>query len=102
MPDMHTINTHIGFTLDEVDGPMSEAAKQATLAWKEADKRALECEMLVSAARYAFLKGEGPGPTEIQVAEARMLRKLADMKLKEAIESMDSKRKQLPPRGGVG
>ncbi|MDB5881027.1 MAG: hypothetical protein JWP43_905 [Ramlibacter sp.] len=81
---------------------MSEAAKQATLMWREADKRALQCEMLVSAARYAFLKGEGPGPTDILVAEARMLRKLADMKLKAAIESMDSKHKRLPPGGSTG
>lgn len=78
---------------------MSDSDPRATEAWKEADRRALECEMLVSAARYAFLQGKGPGPSEIQVAEARMLRKLADLKLKDAMDTIGRARHGSPTRG---
>lgn len=57
--------------------------------WRNADSRAREAEQAL--ARLPFFQGVGPPPTDDLVAEAKLLRKLADEKLKAAIEAMKPK-----------
>lgn len=53
--------------------------------WREADRKARELEKVL--ARLPLQHGEGP-PVEDLVSEAKALRRLADEKLKAAIEAM--------------
>jgi hypothetical protein len=53
--------------------------------WRDADSRAREAE---SAVARLLLQDEEPGPTEVLVREAKSLRKVANEKLRLAIEAM--------------
>lgn len=67
---------------------MSQAPRNVVNAWREADARAREADIALTAARYEFLNGTGPEPSPELQAEARLLRKLADAKLKEALANL--------------
>lgn len=54
--------------------------------WREAENRAREIEKAL--ARLPFFQGEGPPPADELVMEAKLLRKLANEKLKAAIEAI--------------
>ena len=54
--------------------------------WRNADEKAREAEKAL--ARMPFYQGDGPPPTEDLVAEAKLLRKVANEKLKAAIEAI--------------
>jgi len=54
--------------------------------WRNADEKAREAEKAL--ARMPFYQGDGPPPTEDLVAEAKLLRKVANEKLKAAIAAM--------------
>jgi hypothetical protein len=54
--------------------------------WRSADSRAREAEKALE--RLPFFQGNGPPPADDIVAEAKLLRKLANEKLKAAIEAM--------------
>jgi hypothetical protein len=54
--------------------------------WRSADSRAREAERAL--AGLPFFQGEGPPPAEDLVSEVRLLRKLANEKLKAAIAAM--------------
>lgn len=72
---------------------MPHASRTAVTEWQEADARAREAEVTLNAARYEFLNGGCEPPPELQ-AEARFLRKLADVKLKAAIASLSAANKR--------
>lgn len=65
---------------------LSEALNTKVGEWRSADRMAREAERAL--ARMPFYRGEGPPPAEDLVSQARQLRKLADEKLKAAIEAM--------------
>ncbi len=67
---------------------MPHASRNAVAQWREADARAREAEISLTAARYEYLSGDGPEPSIVLQAEARLLRKLADAKLKAAIATL--------------
>jgi hypothetical protein len=54
--------------------------------WRSADSKAREAEKVLE--RLPFFQGNGPPPTDDLVAEAKFLRKVANEKLKAAIEAM--------------
>lgn len=54
--------------------------------WRDAESRAREVEKTL--AHLPFFQGEGPPPADELVTEAKLLRKLANEKLKAAIEAM--------------
>lgn len=54
--------------------------------WRDADRKAREVEKAL--AHLPYLQGEGAPPADELVSQAKALRKLADEKLKAAIEAM--------------
>lgn len=58
-------------------------------AWKEAVGRASRAEMLLRVAFDDYAKGLGPPPTDIQIGEAKLLRRLANEALKAAMVSIN-------------
>lgn len=54
--------------------------------WRDAESRAREVEKAL--ARLTFFQGEGLPPTDELVANAKLLRKLANEKLTAAIEAI--------------
>jgi hypothetical protein len=71
-----------------VAGPFSmpESLDRKVGEWRSADRRARDAEKALS--RLPFFQGSGPPPADDLVAEAKLLRKVADEKLKAAIEAM--------------
>lgn len=67
---------------------MTKASRSAVHEWREADARAREAEIALTAARYEFFNGSAPEPSVELQAEARLLRKLADERLKIAIATL--------------
>ena len=72
---------------------MPQAAKKAVDEWREADARAREAELALVTARYQFLSGSAPEPPPELQAEARLLRKLADAKLKTALAAFGASKR---------
>jgi hypothetical protein len=66
--------------------PMAESLDKKVGEWRSADREAREAEKAL--ARLPFFRGEGPPPAEDLISEAKQLRRLADEKLKAAIEAM--------------
>ena len=62
--------------------------KDAYTAWKLADERAAEAEKQLQHAFNSFIEKSGDQPTPDLVAEAKLLRALANRKLTEAITSV--------------
>ena len=54
--------------------------------WRRADEKAREAERALAC--LPFYQGDGPPPTEDLVAQAKLLRKVANEKLKAAIAAM--------------
>lgn len=54
--------------------------------WRSADEKAREAERAV--ARLPFSQGDGPPPNEDLIAQAKLLRKVANEKLKAAIAAI--------------
>jgi hypothetical protein len=70
---------------------MQQALAKKVVEWRDADTRARAAEQ--SVARLLFAEEHDPSPgTERLVDEARSLRKLANEKLKAAIDAMAPKR----------
>ena len=65
---------------------MPQALDKRVGEWRDADSRAREAESAV--ARLVFLQGEDRPPTDGLIKEAKLLRKLANEKLKLAIAAM--------------
>ena len=70
--------------------PASADPKDAYTAWKLADERASEAEKQLQAAFNAYIEQAGPQPTPDLVAEAKLLRALANRKLTEAIKAVSA------------
>jgi hypothetical protein len=68
---------------------MSQSLDSKVGEWRSADSKAREAEKAL--ARMPFFEGVGPPPTDDVVAEARLLRNLANEKLKAAIAAMKPK-----------
>ncbi|HSH89493.1 MAG TPA: hypothetical protein VK996_05885 [Ramlibacter sp.] len=62
--------------------------KDAYTAWKLADERAAEAEKELQLAFNSFIEKTGTQPTPDLVAEAKLLRSLANRKLTEAIKAV--------------
>ena len=68
---------------------MPESLDKKVGEWRNADSMAREAEKAI--ARLPFFQGEGPPPAEDLVSEAKLLRRLANEKLKAAIAAMKPK-----------
>jgi len=65
---------------------MPESLDRKVGEWRDADRKARAAEKAI--ARLPFFSGEGPPPTDDFVSKAKVLRKLANDKLKDAIAAM--------------
>ena len=70
--------------------------KDAYEAWKLADERASEAEKDLQHAFNAFIEKTGPQPTPDLVAEAKLLRSLANRKLTDAIKAVSHTKPERP------
>lgn len=68
---------------------MTQTLQNKLAEWREADRKASAAEQ--SLTRLLFTRLEGPAPSETLLAEARLLRGLANEKLKAAIAALKPK-----------
>jgi hypothetical protein len=71
---------------EEVDSRMAQTLQNKLAEWREADSRARSAER--SLTHLLFSRLDDPPPTDEAVHEARMLRELANDKLKAAIAAL--------------
>jgi hypothetical protein len=65
---------------------MPQSLEKKVGEWRNADKKARDLEKAL--ASLPFFQGDGPPPADDLVAQAKLLRKLANEKLKAAIDAM--------------
>jgi len=68
-------------TRDHPCTPVSPVPEQAVEGWRAAAERAAAAEQVLKQALDDYLNGKAAAPTPVQIAEAKLLRSLANKKL---------------------